>query len=203
VSEGGESYLAELSLTQRDDLLGHIGDFAAYLSDGLPSEASRVHRLLWTRRFRALPLALLAVCVILFAIRRGTARRNLALHRPVTVSDSDPTYGVDAAQVVDGDQLNLGFHTGDVKNPTLTIDLGELVPVARIAIFNRVDCCQDRALPLSVALSSDGKKFMTVDHRNRGFQQWEVLLPSHSRARFVRLLRGGRGAFHLAEVEVY
>jgi hypothetical protein len=42
-----------------------------------------------------------------------------------------------------------------------------------------------------------------VARRKQRFQQWEVAMPDGSNARYVRLVHGPPGNFHLAEIEVF
>jgi hypothetical protein len=202
-SEGGEARLAQLGSRERDQVLQELSTLAQRLADGLSPSASRVRHVLWTRRFRLLALALVAMVVVGWSVRKLAAPNNLALNRPVVVTDSDPQYGVDPRRVVDGDDLNLGFHTSYQPKASVTIDLGSVKPLKRAVVFNRIDCCQERATPLSLELSQDGKHFTVVAQRRQRFQQWRVAMPAGSNARYVRLVHGTPGIFHLAEIEVF
>ncbi len=201
-SELGELHLARLPSAERERALIAVSSVAQKLAAPLELDATRVTRVIWARRFRASPLLLFGL-ILAWQARGLVLRPNLALHRPVVVSDRDPTFGVDPEQVVDGDQLNLGFHTGPGPNQTVTIDLGETKSLRRVEIYNRADCCQDRVSPLSVQLSADGQHYETVARKTRAFQSWTAPLPAGSRGRFVRLVHESREAFHLSEVEVY
>jgi len=128
---------------------------------------------------------------------------NLALHRPVTVSSRDPFWGVDPQRVVDGDELNLGFHSAYGTNATATVDLGRVRRIKAIELFNRPDCCEERTAPVAVQVSTDGVTYRTVLRRKRAFYRWKAALPSGTDARYVRLVHETTGYFHLAEIKVF
>lgn len=201
-NDDGDLYVAKLPTAERERVLGAMRVLARDLAAPLEKDAARARRPGRARRLRATLAGLLLVPIPWFVVL-GTARPNLALHRPVVVSDRDPTFGVDPSQVVDGDQLNLGFHTSARPNTTLTIDLGSIEPLRRVEVYNRSDCCQDRVAPLTVQVSADAFDYRTVARRTRVFQHWTVPLPAETSARFVRLVHEGSDPFHLSEVEVY
>jgi hypothetical protein len=202
LAENGEARLATLSRPERESLLVELRNAAQRLADARLGDVLRERRLRWARRFRLLALGSV-LALGLFCLWRLANPQNLALNRPVVTSSRDPTWGVPPRQLVDGDQLNVGFHTTNEANATATIDLGEVESLDAIEIFNRPDCCQDRAVPLSVQLSSDGKNYVTVEHRVRVFYRWRIELPSGTRARFVRVKHEASGFFHLSEIEVF
>jgi hypothetical protein len=200
--ESGEARLATVSGEARERLLVDLRSAAQRLADERLDDHLRVRRLVWTRRFRLLALgAVLGACS--FLLWRSLEPKNLALNRPVETSPQDPNYAVPARRLVDGDELNLGFHSAAQENASATIDLGEVRAVGRIELFNRADCCQDRAVPLTVQVSKDGREFSTVARRTRVFYDWTVKLPRGTRARFVRVKHETNGFFHLAEIKVF
>jgi mono/diheme cytochrome c family protein len=107
------------------------------------------------------------------------------------------------------------FHTGQQPNPWWQVDLGAVVPISRVVVFNRLDYAPGlhNADNLRILTSDDGKKW-TLRHENKGkhfggisgapplevrFKDDEV------RGRFVRLqIPSAEPIFlHLDEVEVY
>jgi hypothetical protein len=128
---------------------------------------------------------------------------------PVT-TESDARGGCDG--VKDG---KYAFHTGQEPNPWWQVDLGEVVPISRVVVFNRLDYAPGRhnADNLNILTSEDGQQW-TLRHENKGkhfggisgapplevkFKAGEV------RGRFVRLqIPSAAPIFlHLDEVEVY
>jgi hypothetical protein len=107
------------------------------------------------------------------------------------------------------------FHTAQQPNPWWQLDLGEVMPVCRVVVFNRLDYAPGlhNADNLRILTSEDGHQW-TLRHENKGehfggisgapplevkFKEGEV------RARFVRLQIPSTAPifFHLDEVEVY
>ncbi len=107
------------------------------------------------------------------------------------------------------------FHTGQEPNPWWQVDLGKVVPLGRVVVFNRLDYAPGlhNADNLRILTSEDGKQW-TLRHENKGqhfggisgapplevrFKEGEV------RGRFVRLQIPSAAPifFHLDEVEVY
>ena len=79
----------------------------------------------------------------------------------------------------------LGFHTNQAPNQNVTIDLGSVRRISRIVVYNRSDCCQERAVPLTLELSKDGKAFQVIEERHEPFDRWKVELPDTRRATCV------------------
>jgi hypothetical protein len=84
----------------------------------------------------------------------------------------------------------------------VTIDLGRAQRISRVVVYNRVDCCKERAVPMKIEVSKDGVQFRQVAERKEQFEKWKADFPSTD-ARYVRLIHLSAFAFHLSEVEVY
>ncbi len=103
-----------------------------------------------------------------------------------------------------------GFHTNRTANPWWQVDLGEPLPLDRVAIYNRCDgTVEDRAERLLVLLSDDGRSW-TEFYRHDGatfFGQTDgkpLVIPADgAKARFVRVQLPVAEYFHLDEVEVF
>lgn len=165
----------------------------------LASAAGLVRRRVFARRLK---IAALAVCLLAPATYALLRRPNLALHRPVTVSSRSPEHGVEPSRVVDGKRTNLGFHTRDEGTKSVTVDLGAVRRIRRVDVFNRADCCGERAVPLTLELGSDGKSFRKTLVRIDPFSLWKAEFAPID-ARYVRLTQSGKGPFHLSEIEVF
>lgn len=83
---------------------------------------------------------------------------NLALNRPAKQSSTSQWSHPDDAQgAVDGNVSGgYGFHTASEPTPWWQVDLGAVRALTEIRIFNRRDCCSERARTLQVLLSNDG-----------------------------------------------
>lgn len=132
-----------------------------------------------------------------------------SLVQPVTTQS-------DAAGAVDGiKDGKYAFHTGRQANPWWQVDLGQVTPVARIAVFNRLDYAPGlhNADHLRILTSDDGTNW-TLRHDNKGqhfggvsgAKPLEVIFKDGElRARFVRLQLPSAQPlfFHLDEVEIF
>ena len=62
-----------------------------------------------------------------------------------------------------------GFHTAQERNPWWQVDLGAVVPISRVVVFNRLDYAPGlhNADNLRLLTSDDGKSW-TLRHENKG-----------------------------------
>jgi hypothetical protein len=110
---------------------------------------------------------------------------------------------VDSSKGVDGVKDQGTFHTNLENNPWWEVDLGEKYRVDYVMLFNRTDCCGERAGKVTVLLSDDGKQWTNVySHNGTTFKSLRVDTPGKS-SRFVRIQLADRNYLHLAEVEVW
>jgi hypothetical protein len=201
----GEIGLLDLDPKTRRYLASGLRKLSSSLSESLEFEANRVGRALFARWSRVAGLGV-AVIGVLFAAygayAKATAKPNLALHRPVTVSSQQPGEGMDHALLVDGDRTNLGFHTTHGPNQWCVIDLGSVKPISKVVVSNRADCCQDRGVPIRLEVSDDGQNYRTIAGRKEQFDSWSAE-KLKTQGRYVRLSLESVNFFHLSEVEVY
>jgi hypothetical protein len=201
----GESRLATLSRNELAGALRRLAGLSRGLSAELQSEAKIIQRVVVRRWLRVGIGALLPIALSAYGVTQcgSSNERNLALHQPVTVSSKLPVdIGRDPSLLVDGDTHNLGFHTAEAPNQYVTIDLGQPQRIHRVVVYNRADCCKDRAVPLRVEVSQDGRSYEQVAERDEVFDVWKAKFSAVD-ARYVRLFRPKKACFHLAEVEVY
>lgn len=117
----------------------------------------------------------------------------------------------DAAGGVDGvKDGKFGFHTGEQDSPWWQVDLGRIVPIDRVLIFNRCDGnVEHRAGRLQVLASDDAKTWRPLyKHDGSIFRgqadQKPLTVPGQgAKARYLRIELPGRQYLHLDEVEVY
>jgi hypothetical protein len=196
----GERLWAKLPKDQRARAALALRKFARRLGADIEADAKRLRRALLVRWLRILVAALAVGVAICLPLR--ASGRNLALHRPVTVVTPHPAYGTDPSKLVDGDRQNLGFHSIRAPNQHVTIDLGSVQRISRVVVYNRFDCCAERAVPIRLEVSTDGRSFQLAEERHEPFDRWEVELPG-TMARALRLVDLRDDFFHLSEVEVY
>jgi hypothetical protein len=200
-----ERTLTTLDSKNRRYLASAMRKLAAGLSEPLEFEANRIGRVLFVRwaRLGAAAVVLLGIGLAGYGvIAKLTAKPNLALHRPVTISSQFPGEGSDYSLLVDGDTTNLGFHTNKSPGEWCTIDLGADKAITKVVVTNRTDCCQDRGHPLKILVSSDGQNFRKIAERREQFDVWTAS-SLKATGRYVRIQHGGANFLHLSEVEVY
>jgi len=124
---------------------------------------------------------------------------DLAATAKWSVSSTFP--GTQASGVGTSSKGPYFFHTQFENEPWLVVDFGRPVHVGRIKIFNRVDCCQERELPLNVE-SPKGNGWNLVCQRRSPFHTW-TCEPHDLTTDRIRLRLPGNTALHLERVEVW
>lgn len=140
----------------------------------------------------------------------GTGLSNLARGKPASQSSTSQwSRSNDAQGAVDG-VINgsYAFHTNNEANPWWQVDLGGQARIDEVRVYNRLDCCADRARTLQIQLSDDGRQWRTVyrhDGSVFGGHNGKPLKTALNgvQARHVRLQLSEANWFHLDEVEVY
>lgn len=140
----------------------------------------------------------------------GSGGDNLALNRPASQSSTSQWSRTNDAQgAVDG-IINgaYAFHTNHEANPWWQVDLGRTARLDRVRIYNRLDCCAERARSLSILLSDDGGAWREVYRHDGklfgGKDGKPLVVPLNGQSgRYVRLRLNETNWFHLDEVEVY
>lgn len=127
---------------------------------------------------------------------------NIALGRSVSVSSTWRADLYPPDRIVDGDTTQVGCHTENQVQPWVSVDLGRTRRVHRVVITNRLDGQQERAIPLRIETSIDGKEFTEYARRDTVFDTWTATR-STVKARYIRLTVLGESILHLNEVEVY
>lgn len=97
----------------------------------------------------------LSLCEVkVFGQKSDKVRVNLAASKPA--AQTSEAYGGIATKAVDGNTSgNFGTdktctHTKKETNPWWYVDLGKAAEVAKVVVYNRSDCCQDRLNDLQV-----------------------------------------------------
>jgi hypothetical protein len=125
---------------------------------------------------------------------------NLATGAKITLS-SRSGESPDPQKLIDGDAFQVGFQTDKAALSWAQLELVAPVKVETITIYNRVDCCEERAVPLNVKVSTDGTHFTSVAFFEKPFARKDIAL--HGRGvGFVRFESTSGNFFHLDEVEV-
>ena len=137
---------------------------------------------------------------------------NLALNKPTAQSSVylPEVYGYDHQGACNSNKNGrFGFCTLKENQPWWQIDLQGTYQLSEIKIYNRMDCCQERASTLNVLLSQDALNWelcYSNDQQNvfGGIDGKPLLVNvQHQVARFVRLQLRENEYLHLDEVEIY
>jgi F5/8 type C domain len=104
--------------------------------------------------------------------------------------------------LVDGITDVMGVHTNGGEQQWVVIDLGAVKKFKRIVVYNRPDCCAERAVPLKVEVSNDNQNYTQIAERAESFDKWTIK-DLDAEYRYIRLKNTPPNFLHLAEVEVY
>jgi len=134
------------------------------------------------------------------------AARNLALGG--TATQSSNYLGGIPARAIDGTTDGLWLdgsttHTGFELSPWWQVDLGGVMPVGEVALYNRVDCCSERLSNFKMLTSEDGQAWDVLDYP--GTAGARVSFPINKPTRYVKVQLNDTGVtrpLSLAEVEV-
>jgi hypothetical protein len=145
-------------------------------------------------------VASVAVGILLFGAWQET-KNDLAAGRPWRTSSISGAIGCKSPAQVCTDGPDYFFHTAEEERPWVEIDLGSVKSIAAVRVENRRDCCAERAVPLSVEISTDQKQYREVLHKQDTFRSWKGEF-SPVKARYVRLRASRKTLLHLAGVRV-
>jgi hypothetical protein len=196
---------AELPAAEQARLAREVLPFAEGLCDELDTIRAAVERI-WVRR--GVRLGMLAV--LFGALAWGASAlgdrteqwRDLARGKPWVASSKHPDGGcVSPAQECGPNSRSYFFGTQLEENPSIEFDLQAPRTVSGVHVFNRVDCCPDRAVPLVVEASLDHKTWKQVARRNELFTDWKGTFPS-VQARWVRFRVPRRTLLHFTGVRI-
>lgn len=138
--------------------------------------------------------------------------RQLEVRYPRSASPGgNITVGEDAAGGVDGvKDGKWGFHTANEPQPWWQVDLGRVIELDRLLLYNRCDGgFAQRAARILVLLSADGREFQQAyQHDGTVFlgqpDDKPLAVPLRGApARYVRLQLPDHSYFHLDEVEIF
>lgn len=127
---------------------------------------------------------------------------NVARGKPWTTSSQYPTASCRSPAQKCPESPSFFFHTNDENQPWIEMDLGTIQRISSVKVDNREDCCSERAVPLLLEVSSDGKQWKQLARKNDVFTTWTAEFASVE-ARWVRLRLAKKGMLHLAGINIY
>jgi hypothetical protein len=157
-----------------------------------------------SRALRVAGAALLLIALVYYAVRPLFRPNNVALHKPVTLSQRHPesTAPADNSGLVNGEiERSYGIHTIGTGGWVM-VDLLGVYNLREVRVYNRADEWFDQGLPFRLELSEDGTHFNVAEERKEPFSStspW-VFHATGQRARFVRI--SSKTYVALTELEV-
>lgn len=197
-----EALAAQDDLTLEADAI-RARDFARRaLDEVITREASRGERL----RARFTRMSVLALGLVAFGLLAPPARR--AFKRdigPTSTWRASTTMGP-LPQTGRGFQPREGegnffFQTQIEGEPWIEFDLGAGRTIEMVTVQNRLDCCQDWAVPLVIEVGDEARRWREVGRRVEPFYFYTALFPSTA-ARYVRLRVPRMTSLHLGGVQI-
>jgi len=161
---------------------------------------------------RQAALGIAVVIAIALPARAFFAPRDLALHKPVSLSTVHPSReSVGGAYLVNGKiEYRYGAATyndsdGGKPDPWMTIDLLRPTHIGKIVVYNRGDSNFTDSLPLILDVGNDTANMKTIGVRKDLFTRTEPWVVGHldETARYVRVRMTGSAYIALDEIEVY
>ncbi len=198
---GSFVYFAELPEGSRVLACSELEGLARLLCGKLDARARALRASYLQRGLRLGLLALLVLVGVGGALRWRDAR-ELTAGKPWTTSSSLNGAGCTSPAQHCEQSPSFFFHTTEEANPWVEFDLGVTRSISRVRIENRRDCCSDRAVPLTVEVSTNHKDWRAVARQAEDFTTWNVSFGS-TEARWVRLQTHGQRYLHLAEVLIW
>jgi hypothetical protein len=169
-------------------------------------------RLAFLATLRQATLVLAAGLAIGLSARHLFAPRNLALHKPVTLSTVHPSReSVGGSYLVNG-KIEFSYAAatdntadGGRQDPWIMIDLESPSRIGKIVVYNRGDASFTDCLPLILEVGLDPANMKTIGVRKDLFTRTEpwVVRGLDETARYVRVRMTGTAYIALNEIEVY
>jgi len=208
LSKGSFVYFAELPKSERVTLSKELRKLAESLLVKIDEPTRAVNLVLLQRTWRLGLLFMLALVVFAGAIwerRTREARSDLARGAAWRTSSkfTDESLNCTSPAQECSETSSTFFCTKQENDPWIEFDLGSERSFSTVQVENRRDCCADRAVPLTVEVSEDHRKWKTVARKDDEFKTtWRGSF-TPVKARWVRLRVHKLTHFHLARVQIF
>lgn len=153
---------------------------------------------LWLKRLLRLLLVLLPVALGVAVLLH---KPDLAKGKPWRTSSEEYKCYPNRLEC-GGKTTDILFHTKTEESPWFEYDFGVALAFSSLVVRNRSDFGPERAIPLIVELSNDGKEYREVARRSEPFIVWRPSFTTE-RARYLRLRVPRQTMLHLEAVSVY
>lgn len=193
----------DLEPQQQQDAAVVQGFVQALVNLGLEPEA-RVGRILLQRWSRMLLGVFAILAVVLgswLAVRELSQGPDLAAGRPWKASSEYAGCNLREHRC-NATPVKIFFHTDEEDSPWVQFDLGKHTRFSHIDVVNRSDFGADRAFPVVLETSNDGKKWKEIARRDTAYTTWRADF-SATTQRYVRARVLKRTWFHLDGFHVY
>jgi hypothetical protein len=178
--------------------------YCTKLYDRYPNANNALQKAVFQRWWRLTAALVAIVGLVVGGVslgQRATRGPDLLIGKPWKTSSAYK--GMDVAnQVCDGAKVDFFFCTIRERHPWIEFDLGKEMRFRSMEVYNRSDCCPERAWPLVVEVSSDEKKWTQVAVRNEPFRVWKPKFQA-TQARYLRLRVNKISTFHLENVVLH
>lgn len=190
-------------LSLRDADIARVRRLTHALCDAMDPRRHRIPRLWGERLVRTGLAASLVIALVVAAPVVNVLRRpDLALAARWTASSAAMNFATEGQGFAPPREGPLVFvHTSQEASPWVRFDLGAEHSLRNVIVYNRWDCCVERAAPLVVELSTDGARYWEAATRRDPFYVWSATFAAQ-RARYVRLRVLGPATLHLTRVEI-
>ncbi|HWO18473.1 MAG TPA: discoidin domain-containing protein [Kofleriaceae bacterium] len=132
--------------------------------------------------------------------------RNLAAGK--SASQSTTYLGASASRAIDGNTDGI-YNNGSVTHTLLVelqpwwqVDLGSVMGVGDVVLYNRTDCCAERLTDFDIQLSNDGATWQNAAGLT-GAAPTRSVFSIRASARYVRVRLRNLGTLSLAEVQIF
>lgn len=149
--------------------------------------------------------------VMIFGVKTewdGPIYSNVALaNNGAVASQTTTSHNGVASRAIDGN-INGGYrdnsvtHTDKVTNPFWEVVLKQPYYIARVDVYNRVDCCSDRIRDFVVTIFNDGEKVFSEQASSDILAYYAFIIPNISGDKIRINLQGHNRILSLAEVKI-
>ena len=134
---------------------------------------------------------------------RKLSGKNISKGAKISYSSTDPKWAPKADTMLTSMSGEYSCHTFQEDNPYLIVDLGGEREVSGAKIYNRTNTMSERAIPLVMLVSKDGKNWAQVWKTDVLRPVWTAVLDSPQKARFVKIMVARNSILHLRGVEIF